>query len=85
MEKVNSVMDNRSEEPQFAAFLGIDWADQEHVWCLQACDSEKREMGRVRNRSEEMETWIGQLCQRLSSVVGKIEFSMMNNVTQRPW
>ena len=64
MEKVNSVMDNRSEEPQFAAFVGIDWADQEHVWCLQACDSEKREMGRVRNRSEEMEAWIGQLCQR---------------------
>jgi len=24
------------QEPQFAAFVGIDWADQKHAWCLQA-------------------------------------------------
>jgi hypothetical protein len=23
------------QEPQFAAFLAIDWADKKHVWCLQ--------------------------------------------------
>jgi hypothetical protein len=23
-----------SQEPHFAAFVGIDWADQKHVWCL---------------------------------------------------
>jgi hypothetical protein len=32
MSEVESV----SQEPQFAAFVGIDWADQKHVWCLQA-------------------------------------------------
>jgi hypothetical protein len=26
------------QEPEFAAFVGIDWADQKHVWCSQAVD-----------------------------------------------
>ena len=25
-----------TQEPQFAALVGIDWADQKHAWCLQA-------------------------------------------------
>ena len=33
------------QEPQFAAFVGIDWADQKHAWCLQAVNSGKRESG----------------------------------------
>src|SRR5690242_7982922 len=24
-----------SPEPEFAALVGIDWGDREHVWCLQ--------------------------------------------------
>jgi hypothetical protein len=32
-------------EPEFVAFVGIDWADQKHVWCLQAANSAKREGG----------------------------------------
>jgi hypothetical protein len=29
------------QEPQFAALVGIDWADQKHAWCLQLrCASE---------------------------------------------
>ena len=35
------------QEPQFAAFIGIDWADQKHVWCMQAVGSEKRESGEL--------------------------------------
>ena len=27
-------------EPEFAAFIGIDWADQKHTWCLQTAGSE---------------------------------------------
>jgi len=29
------------QEPQFAAFVGIDWADRKHVWCLKATDSDE--------------------------------------------
>jgi transposase len=53
-------------EPQFAAFVGIDWADQKHVWCLQAVDSEKRESGELEHTPEAVEAWVGQLCQRFS-------------------
>jgi hypothetical protein len=34
-------------EPQFAAFVGIDWADQKHAWCLQAAGGMQRESGEV--------------------------------------
>ena len=34
MAEVESV----SQEPQFAAFRGVDWADKKHMWCLQAVD-----------------------------------------------
>lgn len=55
------------QEPQFAAFVGIDWADQKHVWCLQAVDSEKRESGELEHTPEAVEAWVGQLCQRFSN------------------
>lgn len=54
-------------EPQFAAFLAIDWADQEHVWCLQVRGSQKRETGKLNNQADEIEAWIGQLCQRFGN------------------
>jgi transposase len=54
-------------EPQFAALVGIDWADQKHVWCLQAADSEKRESGELEHTPEAVEVWVGQLCQRFSN------------------
>jgi hypothetical protein len=55
------------QEPQFAAFVGIDWADQKHVWCLQAVDSEKRESGELEHTPEAVETWVGQLGQRFNN------------------
>ena len=60
MSEVESV----SQEPHFAAFVGIDWADQKHVWCLQAAGSEKRESGELEHTPEAVEAWVGQLCQR---------------------
>ncbi len=55
------------QEPQFAAFVGIDWADQKHVWCLQAGDSAKRESGELEHTPEAVEAWVGQLCQRFGN------------------
>jgi transposase len=52
------------QEPQFAAFIGIDWADKKHVWCLRAMGSEKRESGELEHTPEAVEAWVGQLCQR---------------------
>jgi transposase len=56
-----------ASEPQFAAFVGMDWADQKHVWCLEAAGSQQRECGEVEHTPEAVEAWVGQLCQRFGS------------------
>ena len=61
-----SEVETARQEPQFAAFVGIDWADQKHVWCLQALGSTKRESGELEHTPEAVEAWVGQLCQRFS-------------------
>ena len=45
-------------EPEFAAFIGIDWADQKHIWCLQAAGSAKRETGELKQTPEAIEFWV---------------------------
>ena len=54
------------QEPPFAAFIAIDWADKKHVWCLQGAGSEKRESGELEHSPEAVEAWVGQLCQRFA-------------------
>src|SRR6516162_5403408 len=63
MSEVESV----KHEPQFAAFIGIDWADKKHVWCLQSVGSEKRESAELEHTPEAVEAWVGQLCQRFAN------------------
>ncbi|HMH07555.1 MAG TPA: transposase, partial [Terriglobales bacterium] len=55
------------QEPQFAAFVGLDWADQKHAWCLQAAGATQRESGEVEHTPETVEAWVGQLCQRFGN------------------
>jgi transposase len=55
------------QEPQFAAWVGIDWADQKHAWCLQAADATQRENGEVEHTPEAIEAWVGQLCRRFGN------------------
>jgi transposase len=62
-----SEVESVREEPQFAAFVGIDWADQKHVWCLQAVGSQKRDSGELEHTPEAVEAWVGQLCQRFGN------------------
>ncbi len=63
---VVSVDRSGEQELQFAAFVGIDFADQKHVWCLQAADSQKRESGELEHSPEAVEVWVAQLCQRFA-------------------
>jgi transposase len=51
-------------EPEFVAFVGIDWADQKHVWCLQAANSAQKEGGELEHKPEVVEAWVSGLCQR---------------------
>jgi len=52
------------QEPEFVAFVGIDWADQKHVWCLQAANSAQRENGELEHTPEVVEAWVSELGQR---------------------
>jgi transposase len=53
-------------EAEFAALIGMDWADQKSSWCLQAAGSDRRESGEVSNLPEAMEQWATALYHRFS-------------------
>lgn len=60
-------MNQENQEPQYAAFLAIDWADQKHAWSLQSSNSTKRECGEVEHTPEAIDLWIAALCQRFDN------------------
>jgi transposase len=63
-ESANAKLVNESPEPDFAALVGIDWGDREHVWCLQVKGSTQYEKGKLKNQPEAMAIWMSELCQR---------------------
>ncbi|MCI0418849.1 MAG: IS110 family transposase [Acidobacteria bacterium] len=48
----------------FAAFVGIDWADAKHDVCLQAADSAQRESSILAHQPEAIDEWVRALRQR---------------------
>jgi len=51
-------------EPVFAAWVGIDWADQEHVWILEVADTGQRQGGKLPHTPEAIEAWAAALAAR---------------------
>ena len=51
---------------EFAAFVGIDWADTKHAVCLQTADHEGREFAVLPHRVDAIEAWAGWLRQRFA-------------------
>jgi transposase len=49
---------------EFAAFIGLDWADAKHDICLQVAGSDKRELKVLEHRPEVIEAWATALLQR---------------------
>jgi transposase len=50
-----------SAEPDFAAFIAIDWADKKHFWSMRVAGSQKVERGELENTPETVEVWIAEL------------------------
>ena len=50
----------------FAAYVALDWADQKHVWALQAVDSGPTEQGQIEHTPEAVEAWAAGLAQRFA-------------------
>jgi transposase len=51
-------------EPDYAAFIAIDWADQKHAWSLQVAGQTKRETGTLEQKPEVIGPWVAQLRER---------------------
>ena len=54
----------QQEEAAYAALIGIDWADQQHDYCLSAEGAESVEGGIIGARPEDVNAWINQLRKR---------------------
>ena len=67
-----------SPEPEWAAFLAIDWADKKHAWSLYVPDAPKREHGEIAHSPEEIHIWISQLTTR--SQVGRLRSAWNSRV-----
>src|SRR5260370_10547150 len=48
-------------EPEWAAFLAIDWADKKHHWKLASASSSHTQEGEVEHTSEAIDNWAAQL------------------------
>jgi len=53
-----------AEGEDFAALIGMDWADQKHDVCLWACDSNKSESWVINPLPETLREWIHGLRER---------------------
>lgn len=51
-------------QPEFAAFVGIDWGDKKHAWALQIEGSSKIEKGEILHTPEAIQEWVAELRRR---------------------
>lgn len=54
----------RTTMKEFAAFVGIDWADAKHYICLQVTGSKARELTVLPHRAERIDAWAQALRKR---------------------
>jgi hypothetical protein len=56
----------RVSTEDFAAFIGLDWADAKHDICLQATGTERREFLSLAHRPEAIDAWVQPLRTRFN-------------------
>ena len=61
-------------ESEIAAWVGLDWADQQQVICLQAADWAAVETSVVKQRPEAIQAWVAQLQARFPQ--GKVAIAL---------
>jgi transposase len=55
---------NQNKEIEFAAFVGLDWADLKHAWALQSYAHPDVESGHLDHTPEAVEAWATELVRR---------------------
>jgi len=61
MEQTPQPIVKAEPEPEFAAFVAIDWADQKHYWSLQVVGQKGLQRGTLDNTPEAVEVWTMEL------------------------
>src|SRR6266567_3337402 len=62
----NPVVEALKTEPvSYAAWIGLDWADEKHDWSLCAADGKKRQ-GQLKSTPEAIELWAADLAREFS-------------------
>jgi transposase len=61
--------EKEKEEPEFAAFVGIDWADREHAWSMELPGEKERSRGKLENTPEAIAVWATELATRFQGGV----------------
>lgn len=51
-------------ETDYAAFVGVDWADQKHEFCLQVAGQNQKESGTFEQKPEVIGPWVAKLRER---------------------
>jgi transposase len=59
-----SEITGKSPTEGIAAWVGLDWADQQHVLCLYEVQSGQSEITRLEQKPEAFQSWLSQLRQR---------------------
>ena len=52
-----ATLSTKMAEPEWAAFVAIDWADKKHFWRLALAGSGQQEQGELENTPEAVDTW----------------------------
>jgi transposase len=61
---MNSVSNNDNTQNDYAAFIAIDWADQQHTFSLQVAGQSKTETGTLEQKPEVIGPWVAKLRER---------------------
>jgi len=60
----SSEVNRKSPTEGIAAWVGLDWADQQHVLCVYEVETGQSEITRLEQKPEAFESWLSQLRQR---------------------
>jgi transposase len=63
-------MNNKSQsipEPQFAAYIGLDWADEKHSYVLCLPDGSEIGRGQIQHTPEAIEAWVKKIRERFAA------------------
>jgi transposase len=60
---------NHLTHDDYAAYIGIDWADTKHDICLQAADSKRREFDCIPHQVDQIEQWAQALRKRFGGPI----------------